>query len=238
MNDLTIFKSSLEKLGIHLLEIQYTQFIKYYELLIEKNKVINLTAITDFDEVIMKHFVDSLSLVKAVDFSQELSLVDVGTGAGFPGIPLKIAFPNLQVTLLDSLNKRVKFLDEVIEVLNLEGIQAIHSRAEEGGRKPELREQFDLAVSRAVANMSTLCEYCIPFVKVGGQFIPYKSGQIEEELLISRKAIHVLGGQLKETIIYSLPNTDIERSLVVIDKISSTPKVYPRKPGRAAKEPL
>ena len=168
------FYKDLDELNISLQYSQVEQFIRYYEMLIEKNKVMNLTAITDFDEVLKKHFVDSLSLVKAYDLNQsgdEITLIDIGTGAGFPGIPLKITFPNMKVTLLDSLNKRVDFLNDVINELKLEGIEAIHGRAEDYAKPGQLREKFDLCVSRAVANLSTLTEYCLPYVKLGGKFI-------------------------------------------------------------------
>jgi 16S rRNA (guanine527-N7)-methyltransferase len=232
------FEKSLEKLNIHLSEKQMSQFMTYYEMLIETNKVMNLTAITEFDEVIDKHFVDSLSLIQVIDLNQPLKVIDVGTGAGFPGIPLKIAFPELNIVLLDSLNKRINFLNQVIEALGLTEIQTIHGRAEDFGRNPLYREQFDLCVSRAVANLSTLSEYCVPFIHIGGSFIPYKSGKVQEELEGSRKAVDILGGEIKECITYELADTDMERSLVVIEKVRQTKKAYPRKAGKPSKEPL
>lgn len=236
--DLDCFKDSLSKLGLTLTEFQLQQFMQYYELLIEWNSFMNLTAITEFQEVCTKHFIDSLSLCKAMDCSKEISIIDVGTGAGFPGIPLKIAFPNLRITLLDSLGKRVKFLKEVIEKLGLEQIDAIHGRAEDFAKPDMLREQFDLCVSRAVANLSTLSEYCIPYVKVGGFFISYKSEKVTEEMTAAKNAVSLLGGELQEQVAFVLPNTDIYRNLVTIKKIKATPKKYPRKAGLPSKEPL
>ena len=232
-------------LGIELSDQQKEQFFKYYEMLIEKNKVMNLTAITELSDVITKHFVDSLLLVLAapelglkLDGSAEYSCIDVGTGAGFPGIPLKIAFPNLQVTLFDSLNKRIKFLQEVIDALNLNEISAVHGRAEEGARDKAMREKYDFVVSRAVANMAVLSEYCIPFVKAGGYFIPYKTGTVEEEITQGKKAIQILGGKIEKVEKLMLPDSDISRSFVFIRKEKQTPKAYPRKAGTASKQPL
>ena len=223
------FERGLFELGITLSEEQKTQFLQYYELLVEWNSFMNLTAITEFDQVITKHFLDSLSLVK---------VCDVGTGAGFPGIPLKIAFPEVEVVLLDSLNKRVKFLNEVIGQLGLSKITAVHGRAEDFARQKDYREQFDLVVSRAVANLSSLSEYCLPYVKVGGRFVSYKSGKLNEELAAAQKAIHVLGGEAKEPVYFQLTGTEDERSFVCIKKGKATPKKYPRKAGTPAKEPI
>ncbi len=232
------FEKDLKEFNIVLSEHQTEQFFSYYEMLIEKNKVMNLTAITDFDEVIKKHFVDSLSLVKAYDLTSPVSLIDIGTGAGFPGIPLKIVFPDLEITLLDSLNKRVDFLQSVIASLDLKGIDAFHGRAEDFARREKFRERFDLCVSRAVANLSVLCEYCIPYVKIGGKFISYKSEKIMEELKTAEHAVDVLGGRVKEQISFTLPDSDINRNLIVIEKSRKTPKQYPRKAGTASKDPL
>lgn len=230
------FRQGLVNFKLELTEKQIEQFLKYYEMLIEKNKVMNLTAITEYDEVIEKHFLDSISLCQVYDLSKPVKILDMGTGAGFPGIPLKIAFPEVEITLADSLNKRIKFLDEVIEELGLEKVTTIHARAEELARNKEHRENYDLVVSRAVANLSTLGEYCIPFVKMGGNFISYKSGEVEEEINIAEKAIKTLGGQIKDVFKFNL--TDQKRSFVIIEKIKTTPKTYPRKAGTPSKEPL
>lgn len=232
------FEKALEKLDIQLNEKQMSQFITYYEMLIETNKVMNLTAITEYDEVVDKHFVDSLALIQAMDLNKPLKVIDVGTGAGFPGIPLKIAFPELKIVLLDSLNKRINFLNRVIEALELTDIETIHGRAEDFGRNPKYREQFDLCVSRAVANLSTLSEYCVPFIHIGGRFIPYKSGKIQEELEASKRAVTMLGGEVRDCLTYKLADTDMERSLVIIEKVKTTKKAYPRKAGKPSKEPL
>lgn len=228
----------LEELGLKVSDRQAEQFLKFYKELIEWNKVMNLTGITEFEEVVEKHFIDSLSVIKAVDLTKRERVIDIGTGAGFPGIPLKIMFPDLKVILVDSLNKRIKFLNNVIEKCQLTDIYAFHGRAEEFAKKTEYRETFDLCVSRAVANLSTLSEYCIPFIKVEGLFIPYKSGEIDEELKESERAIVTLGGKVQNVIKFKLPGTDIGRSFVLIEKIKPTPKKYPRKAGTPAKEPL
>lgn len=234
----SIFEKDTAELGIQLTDLQFQQFYTYYELLVEWNGFMNLTAITEFEEVMKKHFTDSLSLVRAYDLSKPVSVIDIGTGAGFPGLPLKIAFPGLKVTLLDSLNKRVKFLDVVIEKLGLDNIDTIHGRAEDFARPDKLREKYDLCVSRAVANMTTLSEYCLPFVKPGGQFISYKSEKVLQEADTAKHAIFLLGGKIKEQVEFYLPNSDIYRNLFVVEKVQSTPIKYPRKAGLPAKEPL
>ena len=233
-----IFETKLSELGITLNEEQKRQFLQFYELLVEWNKVMNLTGITEYEEVNEKHFVDSLSIVKTIDMDSVETVIDIGTGAGFPGIPLKIAFPNLKVVLLDSLNKRIQFLNTVIDTLQLTGIQTIHGRAEDFAKQQAYREQFDLCVSRAVANLATLSEYCLPYVRVDGMFIPYKSGEITEELQQSQNAIHVLGGKVTDVVKFRLPGTEIGRSFVKIKKVQNTAKKYPRKAGLPSKEPI
>ena len=232
------FVSKLEAMGITLTDEQVQQFITYYEMLVEKNKVMNLTGITEFDEVLEKHFEDSLSLIRVVDLNQNFKIMDLGTGAGFPGIPLKIAFPNLKITLADSLNKRILFLQDVIDELQLKDIAAIHGRAEDLARNIVYREQYDLCVSRAVANLSTLAEYCLPFVKVGGKFISYKSEKITEEMNAAQHAVKILGGKMDGQVEFTLPDSDIYRNLFIITKEKSTPAKYPRKAGLPSKEPL
>ncbi len=236
--DTTQFEKDLNVLGVTLTKEQIDQFLKYYELLVEWNGFMNLTAITDYDEVMKKHFVDSLSLIKTYDVNKKVKVIDVGTGAGFPGLALKIAYPNLQVTLLDSLNKRINFLNEVILQLGLTGVETVHGRAEDFAKPDKLRGKFDLCVSRAVANLSTLSEYCLPFVKKGGEFISYKSEKINEEMAVAQKAINILGGKFDRSEEFTLPDSDIYRNLVVIKKVKETPKKYPRKAGLPAKEPI
>lgn len=232
------FKKDAEALGVNLTDFQVQQFLIYYEMLTEWNEVMNLTAITNYDDVLKKHYVDSMSLIKAYDVTKKVSVIDVGTGAGFPGLVLKIAFPELQVTLLDSLKKRINFLDVVIDKLGLSGVETVHGRAEDCAKPGKLRENFDLCVSRAVANLSTLSEYCLPFVKLNGLFISYKSEKVYEEAETAVKAISILGGKMKEQIEFQLPDSDIYRNLVVIEKKKTTPAKFPRKAGLPAKEPL
>lgn len=232
------FEKGLDELNISLTDKQIEQFLSYYELLIEWNSFMNLTAITDFDEVIEKHFLDSLSLVKAYDLSKECKVIDIGTGAGFPGIPLKIAFPHLEVTLLDSLNKRINFLNEVKEKLALANLETLHGRAEDYAKPGKKRELYDLCVSRAVANLSTLSELCLPYVKVGGRFISYKSEKIKEESIAATNAIRILGGEVEKQVEFTFTEEEIYRNLFVIKKVGSTPKKYPRKAGLPGKEPL
>lgn len=254
MEPILYIKEQFQKLSIDLSQKQAEQFLRYSELLVEWNSFMNLTAITDFEEIVQKHFVDSVAFCFVENVSRETKcglseenvsretsvehMIDVGTGAGFPGIPLKIIYPQWKVTLLDSLNKRVKFLNTVISELGLENIQAVHGRAEEIAQKPEHREQYTLCVSRAVANLSTLSEYCLPFIQVGGRFVSYKAGEVSEEIKNAGKAIQILGGQITEQKHFVLPDSDIQRTLIEIKKLKQTPKKYPRKAGTPAKLPL
>jgi len=236
--ELDQIKKTFDDLGYSISDHQTLQFHRYYELLVETNKVMNLTAITEFSEVLTKHFVDSCVLMKIKDLNQCQSLIDIGTGAGFPGIPLKILFPHLNVTLLDSLNKRIRFLEQVVNELGLEKVELLHGRAEDYAHQKKYREQYDLCVSRAVANLSTLSEYCIPYVKKNGYFIPYKSGKLDEELNQAEYAIKQLGCVTEKSEKMILPSTDIERMFVFIHKINITAAKYPRKAGMPSKEPL
>ena len=241
-----ILKKVFNDIGVDISDIQIFQFQRYYEMLIDVNKNMNLTAITDEKDVIIKHFLDSISIVafKELDFINKVnkmditSVIDIGTGAGFPGIPLKIMFPSLNITLVDSLNKRVNFLNSVIQEFKLEKIVAIHARAEEIAKDDKYREKYDLCVSRAVANLATLSEYCLPFVRVNKYFVPYKSQKIDEELSYGKKCISVMGGKIIDKYKFILPETDNERSFVYIKKIKNTPKKYPRSGNKPSKEPI
>ena len=235
---LAYIKQKMAHLDITLTDQMAEQLYRYYELLVEWNSFMNLTGITEFEEVVQKHFVDSLSIVKVKNMNEVDNLIDVGTGAGFPGLPLKIVFPNIQVTLLDSLNKRIDFLNEVIRQTGLENIETIHGRAEDFAKPGLKREVYDLCVSRAVANLATLSEYCLPYVKIGGEFIPYKPGEIEEELQDAKGAVFLLGGKVESCENFDLPGSDIHRSLVRIKKVGGCPKKYPRKAGMPTKTPL
>ncbi len=243
-NDYSQMIKDFSSFGITLSDKQIEQFDKYYELLVKWNEVMNLTAITEFSDVCKLHFVDSISSCKYFDFTKsDLALVDIGTGAGFPGIPLKIVFPELHVTLLDSLNKRLNFLNEVIQELGLNesgSVKTLHGRAEDycSVKEGSLRETFDVAISRAVANMSTLSEYCLPYVKVGGSFIAYKSEKAQGELKDAKGAIHLLGGKLIATEEFLLPDSDVSRTICIVEKKENTSKQYPRKAGVPSKQPL
>lgn len=234
--DFTKFRNSMNSIGIELTNSQLNAFETYYDMLIDRNKVMNLTAITEFDEVIDKHFLDSVYLFRSIKLEADYKLIDIGTGAGFPGIPLKIVFPELKITLLDSLNKRVGFLNDVIDELNLNDIEAIHGRAEDIARDKAYRASYDIAVSRAVANLSTLSEYCLPFVKIGGKFVSYKSGDCADEVDNAKAAIHLLGGKINKIDEFSYSNNS--RSFIVIDKVMNTSNKYPRKAGLPSKKPL
>lgn len=236
--NIAILENGCRELGISLSKLQKEQLIHYYELLCEWNKVMNLTGITELDEVLLKHFVDSLTIVKALDMRGIQNMIDVGTGAGFPGIPIKIMFPHIQVVLLDSLNKRLNFLNAVIGELGLTGVETIHRRAEEAARMEQYRDTFDLSVSRAVSRLCVLTEYCLPYVKAGGYFVSYKSGKVQEELEEGKKAISLLGARLEKVVEFQLLDSEMDRSLVVIKKERATPKKFPRNAGKPAKEPL
>lgn len=214
------------------------RFGLYASLLQEWNEKMNLTAITDSEEIAVKHFLDSITGVRLIDFSKVESMIDLGTGAGFPGIPLKIMFPNLQVTLADSLNKRLTFLNSVIEQIELEEIITVHGRAEDLARNPGFRENFDLCASRAVANLATLSEYCIPFVKINGSFLSYKGPDADREIKEAKNAIERMGGRFEESVHFTLPPYEDERTLVLIKKEKATPKKYPRQAGTPAKKPI
>lgn len=230
------FEKYLAKMNISLLKEQYGQFYAYMELLIEWNEKMNLTAITDPKEIILKHFVDSLTIAKYV--KEDKSIIDMGTGAGFPGIPIKIYRKDVKVVLADSLNKRIKFLDEVIDKLKLENVETIHCRAEELGKNKQYREKFDYATSRAVANLSTLSEYLMPFVKLNGKCIFMKIIEVEEELEKAKKAIKTLGGKIEKVDKFEIPESDLGRSIIIVKKEKITPSKFPRKPGTPTKEPL
>ena len=233
-----VLTEKLELLDITVSQKQTEQFLMFYEMMINTNQVMNLTSITEPVEVMDKHFVDSLAVKRIYDLNQKVSVIDVGTGAGFPGIPLKIVFPEIHIVLLDSLNKRVKFLKDVVEVLELQNVECIHGRSEDIGRTDEYREKFDLCVSRAVANLSVLSELCIPFVKSGGRFISYKAGKSAEEIEDAKTAVTKLGGKIRRVEEFSLPGTELERVFVEIEKIKETERKYPRKAGMPERMPL
>ena len=232
-----LLRSCLSEWNIDISKEQENNFLRYFELLAEWNNRINLTAITQKDDVIIKHFVDSLAVLKYTDLNGR-SLIDIGTGAGFPGIPLKIMSPSCNVVLLDSLNKRINFLNEIISELGLSDIRCIHARAEDAARNPGLRERFDIAISRAVSGLNTLSEYCLPFVNIDGLFISYKSGSIDEELKNGSDAIAKLGGVLDRVEKFGIPSSDLDRSLIFVKKTEHISDRYPRKAGIPEKKPL
>lgn len=230
------FKEKLTKKYPELTEKMSEQFENYMKLLLEWNEKINLTAITKEDDIILKHFIDSLTICKYIESGKKI--VDIGTGAGFPGIPVKIAREDISLTLVDALNKRIIFLNEVIKELNLEKVETLHYRAEEFGQNKKYRQNFDIATSRAVANLSTLVEYLLPLVKIGGKCICMKGPEIKEELENGKKAIEILGGQIEKIEEFILPNSEIKRNIIIIIKVKTTPNKYPRKAGTPAKEPI
>ncbi|MBQ5475956.1 MAG: 16S rRNA (guanine(527)-N(7))-methyltransferase RsmG, partial [Lachnospiraceae bacterium] len=234
--DYSYLVNTLSSWNFSLSDKQIQQLDLFYDLLVEKNKVMNLTAITEFDDVLVKHFADSLSICTVLP-SDIKTVCDLGTGAGFPGIPMAIAYPDISFTLIDSLNKRIKFLQEVVDALGLTNVTLVHARAEEAGRNKAYREKFDLVVSRAVANIATLSEYCLPLVKINGFFISFKSGDIKDEIEASGSAVKKLGGTMTEPVYFTIPETDISRSFLIINKEKNTPKAYPRKAGTPSKEP-
>lgn len=225
-----------KQINVDINEEQANKFYKYMELLLEWNEKMNLTAITEPDEVILKHFIDSITVEKYIN--KEAKIIDVGTGAGFPGIPLSIIRNDLNITLMDSLNKRIKFLDEVVEKNNLINVDTVHSRAEELARNSDYREKFDVATSRAVASLNVLLEYMVPFIKVGGYCICMKGSNVDEELDNAKKALNVLNCKVEKVERFNLPGSDYGRNIIIIKKIGETSKKYPRKPGTPAKEPL
>ena len=231
-----LVKTECKKIGIELSDTQAEQFERYYELLIEWNEKINLTRITDREEVALKHFADSLTLVKHYEIKQNAKVIDVGTGAGFPGIPLKILRPDISLTLLDSLNKRLNFLSTVCSEIGIDA-ELVHSRAEDGGRNPKLRESYDLAVSRAVARLNVLSEYCLPFVKVGGAFAAMKGPDAEEEIKEAENAVKILGGKTIKSDFFELGSAG-GRTIVIAEKLSKTPKAYPRQSSKIKSKPL
>ena len=232
----TLLFDETKKNGMELSDKQIAQFNLYYELLTAKNKVMNLTAITEYNDVVKKHFIDSMMISRVLDMKKINSLCDVGTGAGFPGIPLKIVYPHLHLTLVDSVGKRVNFLYEVVEKLGLEDVEAIHSRTEDLAHNLKYREKYDLVTARAVASMNVLSEYCIPYAKISGYFAAYKSGNIEEEIENAKNAVKTLGGKIEKTDMFEL--YEMGRSIVLIGKVNSTRKIYPRKAGTPSKNPL
>jgi len=234
------FFEALAQKGIALNATQKEQFATYFHELVETNKVMNLTSITDEEQVYLKHFYDSIVLgfVDEKLLSEELTLCDVGSGAGFPSLPLKIINPKLKITIVDSLNKRIKFLDTLVNKLNLDKVNLVHGRAEEVGKNPQFRESFDVVTARAVAAMNVLTEFCLPLVKVGGQFVAMKSEKAPEELETAKFAIKVLGGEIKQQESVELPNDAGIRNFIFVGKVAKTPKKYPRKPGTPAKKPL
>jgi len=238
MNKLEEFKGKANKIGLSLNKEELDSFSKFMDFMIKWNDRVRLTSITKEDEVIDKHFIDSLTVLKAKVIKNNDKILDLGTGGGFPGIPLKIIDPSLHLTLLDSRLKKIEYLQEVINSFTLENTLAIHGRAEDYGQLPDYREKFDVVVSRAVANLTVLVEYALPFVKKEGYFIAMKGTKSDEEINEAKKAIKVLGGSIEEIIEFKLPETNYDRSIILIKKINHTPKKYPRNPGKPKKNPI
>lgn len=238
MDERKLLVDGANELGIALTETQVEQFMTYKALLLEWNEKMNLTAITDDFEVITKHFLDCLTVVNALEMKNVKNMIDIGTGAGFPGMVIKIAFPHIQVSLVDALKKRLTFLETVINELGLTKIEVVHSRAEDLGKKADYREGFDICASRAVANLAVLGEYTLPFVKKGGYLIALKGQKLDEELEVGEKAIAILGGELEAVVDATVPHTDLNHKIAKIKKIKETPKKYPRKSGEPTKAPL
>lgn len=235
-----LFEKYRSNIPVELSDSQIDKFIKFYDLLIEKNKVMNLTAIVEPEEVMLKHFIDSLMISNLDEniLQNARQVIDVGTGAGFPGIPLAIAYPDIQFTLLDSLNKRLLFINEVCEICDIRNVATFHTRAEDAGHHQQYREQFDICVSRAVANLSVLLEYCTPLIKVNGKFISYKSGEVEDEVQQANTAMKKLNVELNQIKHFILPMTDIKRSFIIFNKRGHTDRKYPRQAGKITKNPL
>ncbi len=233
-----LMKRAADEASVELSENQYEQFIKYMRLVQEWNEKINLTAITEDNDFIKKHFIDCIKAFKSEAIVNANTIIDVGTGAGFPGVPIAILHPKAKITLLDSLNKRINFLNTVVRELGLTNVTTIHSRAEDGARNPQLREKFDVATSRAVANMAVLSEFCMPYVKKGGYFVALKGPAIDEEMQNGKNAISILGGELENIIEVSIEETDLKHNIVEIKKVKNCPKIYPRKAGTVNKKPL
>lgn len=233
-----LMKEASEEAGLELTEVQYEGFIKYMRLLQEWNEKINLTAITEDEEIVKKHFIDCIKAFKSEEIKNAKTIIDVGTGAGFPGLPIAIMNPDCEVTLLDSLNKRINFLNLIVKELNLKNVKTIHSRAEDGARNKELREKFDVATSRAVANMAVLSEFCLPYVRINGHFVALKGPAVDEELKEADKAIKTLGGEFKGLIEIEIEDTDLKHNIVEVKKIKKCPKIYPRKAGTVNKNPI
>ncbi|MBD7966352.1 16S rRNA (guanine(527)-N(7))-methyltransferase RsmG [Fictibacillus norfolkensis] len=236
--NIELFQTSLKEKGVELSEKQLSQFETYYNLLVEWNEKMNLTAITEKEEVYLKHFYDSVTAGFYFDFNQNITVCDVGAGAGFPAIPLKIAFPEIKLTVVDSLNKRIGFLQHVVDELGLDDVSLYHDRAETFAHRPEFRQTFDLVTARAVARLSVLSELCLPLVKIGGHFLGMKGANLPEEVRDGEKAVKLLGGRVKDIHSFVLPIEESERNIIVIDKVKETPKKFPRKPGTPNKSPI